>query len=632
LIILTPASDPSRSQRQGLRIVLRGTSQLQSFPAAIEAFKRAAARWEVAVETPMTIVIDVDFGPTLFGGQSDENTAATSDAQVLSGNSLYPAVRARLVSGPYSPRQKALFALLPAKVVPTDRGESAGLVAPSAALRAIDLINPVADPDDELGDFGAPPAIGLNSRVKFDFDPNDGIDQDKLDFEAVALHEIGHVLGFISSVGQQEMNGSLEVEPSIWDLFRVRPDALNGAFSTTQRIVSSGGEQRFFDGGTNPALSTGRPDGTGGDGRQPSHWKDYSLTSQYLGVMGPMIRTGERQFLTDDDIGVLDAIGYLTKSLFDPTTVVPLSSGVPERGGMFAPPPGAGLGVLSHTQYSIVVPPGATQLRIVLSGTQDIDLFARSDRPVFNNSHTVVTDYFSRGPSGTEAITVTPSSDPALHAGLYYMAVANFGPGDTDFTITATVTGGNVSHLPAIFNIDADLEGDIVALDYTATDRDGDFARVEVAVLGPGESPLMPLSVFALNSGNSTHIESRLTINGLRAFPTARFVRVVLVDRSGNRSAEVVADLGKSEAGGLAITGGSFASPRLTLKVVGSATDLQLEINGYVVAPPRKIKVNGSGSKVTIKGNAGQLMLQPGPNRIRVKNADGWSNILILNI
>jgi hypothetical protein len=630
LIVLTPASDASRVQRPGLRIVLRGTAQLQNFPAAIEAFKRAAARWEVAVETPMTIVIDVDFGPTLFGKQSDDDVAATTDAQVLGGNSLYPAVRASLISGPYGPAQKALYALLPAKAVPTDRGESNGLVASSATLRALDLIKPIADANAEFSDFGPPPAIGLNSRFKFDFDPNDGIDQDKLDFEALALHEIGHVLGFISFVGQQEISGSLEIEPSIWDLFRVRPDAINSAFSTTQRIISSGGEQEFYDGGTALALSTGRPDGTGGDERQASHWKDYSLTSEYLGVMGPALRTGERQFLTDDDVAVLDAIGYRTKSLFDPTTVVPLSSGLPERGGMFAPP--AGLGVLSHTHYSIVVPPGATQLRMDLNGTQDIDLFARSDQPVFNNGHTVVAEFASRSPSGTETITVTPSSSRPLHEGLYYMAVANFGPGDSDFTITATVTGGNISHAPAIFNIKADLEGNVVALDYAATDRDGDFARAELSILGEGELALMPPSVFAINSGNSTHIESQLSITGLSALPTARLVRVVLIDRSGNRSAEVMVDLGKGESGGLAVASASFASPKLTLKVVGPVTNLEVEINGHVVAPPRKIKVNGSGSKLTIKGDASQLMLQRGPNRIRVKNVNGWSNILILNI
>jgi hypothetical protein len=64
--------------------------------------------------------------------------------------------------------------------------------------------------------------------------------------------------------------------------------------------------------------------------------------------------------------------------------------------------------------------------------------------------------------------------------------------------------------------------------------------------------------------------------------------------------------------------------------VSGLAATLELEINGQVVSPPRKIKVKGSGKKLVIKGNASQLALREGANRIRVKNANGWSNILAL--
>jgi len=143
--VLTPDSDPSDGQRTGLRIILRGTSQLQSFPAAIEALKRAAARWETLIQTPVTIVIDVDFGATLFGKPFDDDVVAGTDAQVLGGNSLYPAVRADLISGPYSPEQTSLYNSLPLKAVPTDKEESTGLLAPLATLRALDLIDPIAE-------------------------------------------------------------------------------------------------------------------------------------------------------------------------------------------------------------------------------------------------------------------------------------------------------------------------------------------------------------------------------------------------------------------------------------------------------------------------------------------------------
>jgi Bacterial pre-peptidase C-terminal domain len=625
LTLLTPDSG---AQRRGLSIILRGTPQLQSSPAAIEAFKRAAARWEPLIRTVVTIVIDVDFGPTLFSKQFDDDVAAATDAQVLGGNSLYPAVRADLISGPYPPEQQSFYASLPPKTLPTDNGESTGVMASSSALRALDLIDPNARPDQELSDFGPPPAIGLNSRFKFDFDSSDGIDQDKLDFESIAAHEIGHVLGFVSAVGQREAEPSLEVEPSIWDLFRLRPDAINSGFATAQRILSSGGEQSFYAGSEKLALSTARPDGTGGDGNQASHWKDNNLTGRFLGVMDPSIGPGEIQLITDDDVGVLEAIGYRTKSLVDPTIVVPLESGVPQAGAMGAPP--AGLGVLSHSHYSIEVAPGATQLRIDLIGNQDVDLFVRFGHPVFNNGHTVAADYGSTTESGSETIIVTPSSSPALRPGIYYVAVANFGPGDADFTVTATVAGGNSTHAPAIFNIGARLEGDVLELDCAAADRDGDFAHAEVTILDEAGLAFSAPSNFTISSGDSTRVETQLSISGMSALPGARLARVVLVDRFGNRSAEAIVDLGKGEAGGLTVTSASFGGSKLILRVRGVAAGLELEINGQVV--DRKFKIDGSGSKLTIKGKASQLSLKPGANRIRVKNVNGWSNTLILGI
>ncbi len=629
LTVVTPDSDPSGTQRTGLRIILRGTSQLQTFPTAIEAFKRAAARWETQIRTPLTIVIDVDFGATLFGRPFDSDVVAATDAQVLGGNALYPAVRAELISGPYSPGQTSFYSSLPPRAVPTDRGETTGLLASSATLRALNLIDPVAHPDEELNAFGPPPAVGFNSAFKFDFKAGDGIDPDKLDFEAMALHELGHVLGFISSVGQQEMDSSIEVEPAIWDLFRVRPDAITSDFATTQRVLSSGGEQSFYAGGVKQALSTGRPDGATGDGRQASHWKDDNLTGQYRGVMDPTIAPGERQLLTDDDLAVLEAIGYRARSLTDPTTVVALKSGLPQSGSMFAPP--AGLGVLSHTHYSIEVPPDAAQLRIDLSGNQDVDLFARFGRPVFNNGHPVA-DYGSTTESGAETITITPSSSLPLRQGIYYIAVANFGPGDADFTITATVTGGNVSRAPAIFDIRARLEGDLLMLECAAADRDGDLLMAEVSILDEAELAISPVSSFALNSGESTRIQSQLAIIGLSALPTARLAGVVLIDRAGNRSAAALVDLGKGEPGGLTLRSASFTGSKLTLKVSGLAASLELEINGQVISPPRRIKVKGSGKKLVINGNSSQMALQQGANRIRVKNANGWSNILIFSM
>jgi hypothetical protein len=623
---LTP--DPSTSLRTGLKIILRGTSQLQGFPAAIEAFKRAAAQWEAQIQTFTVVVIDVDFGQTLFGKQFDDDVVSVTDAQVFGGNAFYPSVRSDLISGPYSTGKRAFYNSLPAAAVPTDVGATSGLMATAATLRALGLIPPAADPDNESIDFGPPPAIGFNSKFRFDFDLSDGIDSDKWDFEAMALHEMGHALGLISSVGQKEMNSSMDVAPTMWDLFRIRPDASND-FSAVERILTSGGEQSFYAGGARLALSTGRPDGAAGDGRHPAHWKDDNLAGQYLGAMDPTIAMGEHQYLTDNDLAALDALGYRTKRLLDPSTVISLIPGQSQVGGMFAPPPG--LGVLSHVQYSIISPPDADELRIDLIGNQDVDLYVRYGRAVVNQGHAPIADYRVSTDSNSETLVITAESAPPLRDGLYYIAVGNFGPGDADFTVTAQSSGGRAGHPPAIFNIRTFLRGDALEIDCAAVDSEGDFALAQVSLLDAEGRAIGPLSSFAIASENSTRIESRFTI-GLNDAAMARQASVVLADRAGNRSAGAVIDFGKPDAGGLTLTAASFDGSKLKLKARGLAVDLELEINGRIVAPPLRIKANGSGSKLTVKGDRDQLALRQGANRIRVKNVNGWSNIFMLDI
>src|SRR5262245_47878010 len=348
---LTPEPGPDQT---GLKIILRGTSQLKGFSAATEAFKRVATQWESLIQSHLTIVIDVDFGPTLFGSSFADDVVSSTEAQVLEGNVLYPAVQSDLLSRAFEPERIELYNALPAKAVPTTQGMSTGIAASTATLRALELIDQTADLAGELSNFGLPPAIALNSKFKFDFDYTDGIAPDQLDFEAIVSHEIGHILGFISSVGQSEMGSSADPQPSIWDLFRIRPDAVRSGFTTAQRILTAGGEQSFFGGDSAVSLSTGRPDGSAGDGRHPSHWKDESLSGVYLGIMDPTIGFGDHYSITDNDTAVLNTIGYQAHGVNEPSMLTPLISGRPQNGGMPAPPPNVGF--LSHLQYSIRVP------------------------------------------------------------------------------------------------------------------------------------------------------------------------------------------------------------------------------------------------------------------------------------
>jgi uncharacterized protein (TIGR03437 family) len=304
------------SATPGLQITLRGTDQLNNFPQAKQAFLNAAARWQSIIQNPITVVIDVDFGPTIFGDPFGPDILGATDPQMLVSGNLYSGrggLRSQLVNGASSPRETALYGSLPG-TLPTDLGAAPGGAASSANLRGLGIINAVADPDSEAVNFGPPPSIGFNSAFSYDFDPTDGIDADKIDFDSVAFHEMGHVLGFDSDVGDRELEPTGSNFPTVLDIFRFKPGITLPNFMITNRLQLSGGDQIFFAGGNEIALSTGRPDGSGGDGAQASHWKADEDTGQYLGVMDPTISSGRREAETANDLLAFDTFGYRLNS------------------------------------------------------------------------------------------------------------------------------------------------------------------------------------------------------------------------------------------------------------------------------------------------------------------------------
>jgi hypothetical protein len=298
------------AESAGLQIVLRGTNQLENFPTAKAAFINAAARWEALITSQITVVIDVDFGATWFGESYDDNVLGQTASQVLGDNAVYGEVRSSLLELGAANGRAAIYSQLPQSAVPTDLGATSYVLAPSAVWRALGFIGSVADPAAEDGDLGDPPAVGFNSEFNYDFDPSDGIAANGIDFDAVAVHEIGHVLGFDSNTGYRELVRNAPVAVSVWDMFRFRPGVTTDSFDTAQRILSSGGSQSFFEGSLTAALSTGRPDGTGGDSQQASHWKDDRQTGIHIGVMDPTLSDGVRETITNSDLAVLRIVGF----------------------------------------------------------------------------------------------------------------------------------------------------------------------------------------------------------------------------------------------------------------------------------------------------------------------------------
>jgi hypothetical protein len=316
-LALSPIDEFRVQVDEGLHITLRATTQLDSFPAAKAAFLKAAAQWEQLVQSPISIVVDVDFGPTRFGQAYSEGVLGATGAQSLFNPVGYTTLRSRLIAGTSDPQKFAMYSALRNPSITTDGGDTTAMVATSATLRMIGEIPSIANPLLEPN-FGNPPSIGFNSAFNFDFDPSDGIDAGKLDFDSVAVHEIGHALGFTSLVGSRELTPASPLAVSAWDVFRFRPGITANDFTAALRVQSSGGEQVFFFGGSQLGLSSGRPNGSGGDGRQASHWKDDDLSGKYIGVMDPTLRSGFRAAVTANDLAALDAIGYRLRSAVQP--------------------------------------------------------------------------------------------------------------------------------------------------------------------------------------------------------------------------------------------------------------------------------------------------------------------------
>ena len=347
---------PQKKKPAGLQITLEATAQLETFPQAKADYLTAASHWEELITTPISIVIDVDFGPNVFGTPFPSGAIGAGGAQTVF--EPYADARKGLIATADNDQQTMLYNALPSNSVPTDVGALSTIIVPSANARALGLLPAVANPTAEMPTLGPPPAFALNSAAPFDFDPTDGIDPTEYDFEGVAMALIGQILGFTSNVGDLELNPQDTPALSVLDFFRFRPGTTLADFSTAQRIQHSGGDQVFFNGAPEIPFSTGRPDGSGGDGRPAGAWKDNALTGVYLGLFEPNAYFGEPFTITLNDLAALGTIGYTIKPSGAPIVtaasaslngdVLSVSGTASDSGGPFL------LGVINQVQLQLL--------------------------------------------------------------------------------------------------------------------------------------------------------------------------------------------------------------------------------------------------------------------------------------
>ncbi|MCC6591266.1 MAG: PPC domain-containing protein [Bryobacterales bacterium] len=134
--------------------------------------------------------------------------------------------------------------------------------------------------------------------------------------------------------------------------------------------------------------------------------------------------------------------GQITATVADTPATVRLTSRQP-RPFRFGAVSGPTLMNAPSSLFEVEVPEGARRLQIKLSTTTpnaDLDLYARFGNNPSIAAGKVVADFGSDSETGTELITITPSSSPPLQAGIYRIALLVFTPGIvTEGTVEAIV-------------------------------------------------------------------------------------------------------------------------------------------------------------------------------------------------